>query len=704
VRGHDVMQGTRAEHVVVEGIDEPELVVRRLVGDRDHAGQERRRQARAADPVLRPVRPVREHLGLADPEAGVRVARHRDVGDRPHRRAAVVLGDARRHLALLVPRLLVQHAGAAAAARVVLRRAPRAVGQRRVRRLPAELVEPLAVTADLDAGAADPGDERDVGRELDGLRRQVGAAGGVVTVVSGGEVDGDARQRRLEGELVVEVHVRLAEQADVIRPVGPGVRDDVGDVVVDGAGPGVVQAAQAVGCADVDDLRAGSHGVHGLNVEGLLAVPALRPAQVDVVEPVRAGDDLAELAGPEPRLVVDAVVDLGVLQDRGRRVGVRDRHGRPVAVDAVGEQVRLTVGGLVLLRHVAAHHVRPVPAVRLRLVPGDLLPVVARARLHAVAGARGRARLGVRRLLQGRALVDADDAGDGARHGPRRGGRERERRRVGAQRHAPVAVLAQARPERPLDLGGRPGRLDVHAAAERLRDCEALCPEPSLDGHDLGARRRVAGGELGVRQPSAVRRARRLRHRLQRAHRSGLVSHAQEHAERDLLSLGRRCNRLGVAHPARCAAGKHVPRRRRRCGRPGQDRRREDGRPGEQHAPSAMESGTQGPTPSCGCCASKSAKTAEVSLLDRELVKLLAVAGSHPPGSTRRRGAGEPPRRRRAAGGRHRTRHRRRADVPGSAAGRLKRLEGSGSIGAPPRCPGDVQRCGYAGCSSRPIA
>ena len=38
--------------------------------------------------------------------------------------------------------------------------------------------------------------------------------------------------------------------------------------------------------------------MHGLDVEGLLAVPALRPALVDLVEAVRAGGDLAELAGP----------------------------------------------------------------------------------------------------------------------------------------------------------------------------------------------------------------------------------------------------------------------------------------------------------------------------------------------------------------------------------------------------------------------
>ena len=186
VRGNDVMQGTRAQQVVVQRVDEPELVVGALVCDRHHSGQERRRQAGAADPVLIPERPVREHLGLADLEARVRVARHGDVGHGPHRRAAVELRDARRHLAYLVERLRVQLAGAAAAARVVHGRSPAAVGQIRVRGLPAVLVQPLAVAPDQDARAADAGDVGDVGRELDGLRREVGAAGGVVTVVPGG--------------------------------------------------------------------------------------------------------------------------------------------------------------------------------------------------------------------------------------------------------------------------------------------------------------------------------------------------------------------------------------------------------------------------------------------------------------------------------------------------------------------------------------
>src|SRR6185437_7639979 len=99
------------------------------------------------------------------------------------------------------------------------------------------------------------------------LGRQVGAAGGVVAGVAGGEVDRDPGQRRFGGELFVELHVVGAEQGDV---VGPGVGDHVGDVVVDGLGPGGVQAGAAVGRPDVDDLGAGRHRVHGLDVERLL--------------------------------------------------------------------------------------------------------------------------------------------------------------------------------------------------------------------------------------------------------------------------------------------------------------------------------------------------------------------------------------------------------------------------------------------------
>ena len=79
-----------------------------------------------------------------------------------------------------------------------------------------------------------PDDVRHVGRERDALAGEVRAAVGLVTGVAAGEVDGDAGERRLEGELLVELHVVRAEQVDVVGAVAPRVGDDVGDVVVDG--------------------------------------------------------------------------------------------------------------------------------------------------------------------------------------------------------------------------------------------------------------------------------------------------------------------------------------------------------------------------------------------------------------------------------------------------------------------------------------
>ena len=386
----------------------------RLVGHRHHAGQQRGGEAGAADAVLVPVGPVREHLGLADDHAGVGVGVHRDVGHRPHRDLAPVLRLARRHLALLVPGLGEQLAGAAAAAGAVDGGAPVAVLQRRVRGLPALLTEPLAVAADEHAAAADAGDVGQVGRELDGLGRQRGAAGAVVAVVAGGEVDRDAGDGGLGGELLVERHVGVAEQGDIVDAVVPGVGDDVGEVAVDDVGPGVVQAVEAVSRPDVDDLGAGCHRVHGLDVEGLLAVPALRPAQAGVVVAVRFRGDLGELTRREQRLVVDLVVLLCVVEDRRRGVGVGDGHGDPAPVDAMLDQRALPVRRLELRRGVTAHRVGLVLAVGGRLVGGDLLPVVRRARLDPEPGARRRAGLGVGDGLQLGALVDADDPVDRA--------------------------------------------------------------------------------------------------------------------------------------------------------------------------------------------------------------------------------------------------------------------------------------------------
>ena len=225
-------------------------------------------------------------------------------------------------------------AAAAGAVRSRRGRRPGSVGQGRVGVLPPILAQPLAVAADQHAAAADSGDVGEVGRELHGLGRQVGPADGVVAGVAGGEVHRDPGQRGFQRERLVERHVRGAEELDVIDAVGPGVGNHVGEVVVDGAGPGVVQPAEAIGGPDIEDLGAGGHRVDGLDIEGFLPVPALRAAQGGLIEAVRAGSDLSELARKEHGLVVDLVVQLGVLGDRRRCLGVGDRHGDSATVHA----------------------------------------------------------------------------------------------------------------------------------------------------------------------------------------------------------------------------------------------------------------------------------------------------------------------------------------------------------------------------------
>src|SRR5690242_14198734 len=430
----DVVQRRGVQQLVVQRVDEAELAMGELVRHRDHPGQQRRGQAGATDAVLVPVRAVGEHLSLTHHEARVRVAGHRDVRYRAHGLAAEVLRDGVRHLALLVEGLGEQDARPATAAGGVVAgrcRRPRSVGEVGVRALPAVLPQPLAVRADADAGTADTRHVWQVGREVDGLVLRVGSAAGFVAGVATGEVDRDAGQRGLQRELLVELDVIRPQQVHVIGVVSPRVRDDVRDVVVDRFGPGGVQPGAAVRGTHVDDLRAGSHGVHGLDVERLLAVPAVPAALVDQVEVIRPRDDLRELARLELRLVVDLAVLLGIREDRRRGERVGDRHGHAATVDAGAEQVALAVRRLVLLRTVPADRVRLLLAIGRRLIGGDLLAVVVRTRLNAEPGAGRRAGLHVGRLVQLRALVDAEDTGDDA-DDPGRGTRgQRQRGRIG---------------------------------------------------------------------------------------------------------------------------------------------------------------------------------------------------------------------------------------------------------------------------------
>ena len=86
-----------------------------------------------------------------------------------------------------------------------------------------------------------------------------------------------------------------------------GVGHDVGEVPVDDVVERGVEVLVVVRRADVDDVGAGRHAVHRLDVEGLLAVPALRVLLLGLRLVVGAGrDDLLELeVGRRQAAIVD---------------------------------------------------------------------------------------------------------------------------------------------------------------------------------------------------------------------------------------------------------------------------------------------------------------------------------------------------------------------------------------------------------------
>ena len=384
------------------------------------------------------------------------------------------------------------------------------------------------------------------------------------------------------GELLVERHAVGAEQGDVVGAVAPGVGDHVGDVAVDRLGPGVVQAAEAVRRPDEDDLGAGRHRVHRLDVEGLLAVPALGIAHIGLVEAVRGRHDLGELARLEQRLVVHLVVLLGVLVDRRRGVGVGDRHGGPAAVDARLEQRALAVCPLELLGTVPADRVRLVLAVGGRLVAGDLLRVVRRARRHPVPGAGRRPGFGVGGVLEGGALVDPDHAADRAGDRGRGAGRQGQLGVVRVHVLTEVGVVVHARPEGALHLGDRTAGLHVHPARQGLGDLEALRAEPVLHRGDRGLGRGVTGVELRVGQPLAVAGAGRVGDRLQGGRGAGLIAHAEEHAEVHPLRGRAGAHVARLVQPLGHAPVQRMPALRRRRSRSGCRRQADDGAAGQQ--------------------------------------------------------------------------------------------------------------------------
>jgi hypothetical protein len=203
-------------------------------------------------------------------------------------------------------------------------RVPGAVGQRAARRAPAGLEQVAVAAAHAQRGAAHGGDQRVRGREV-GLG--VAEVVGLVAAVARRVVHPDA----LQGGLAEGVVPGLA-QAGVLTglaEVAVGVRDDLGQPAVDDLVDRVDERlVEAVGAAHEEHVGAGRHRVHGLDVEGLLAVPALRVALVGAADRIVGailGRDLAEV---HRRLAVGRGVLVGVLQDGD------DRHRLAVAVEA----------------------------------------------------------------------------------------------------------------------------------------------------------------------------------------------------------------------------------------------------------------------------------------------------------------------------------------------------------------------------------
>ena len=146
-------------------------------------------------------------------------------------------------------------------------------GQRVLLGAPAGLELEVAGRADRGRRCRRRGDVR-VGRRVVGLL-DAGVLQ-LVAVVAGGEHEADALGRALQEHLLVG---RDAVGRLGLLDVAPGVGDDLRVVVADDPGQRVEQVVvEAAARAVVADVRSRCHGVDGLDVEGLLAVPAGRAA------------------------------------------------------------------------------------------------------------------------------------------------------------------------------------------------------------------------------------------------------------------------------------------------------------------------------------------------------------------------------------------------------------------------------------------
>ncbi len=195
---------------------------------------------------------------------------------------------------------------------------------------PAGLPDIAIARADPQAGAAHRCHERARGRPVRGRRDTEHET--VVAEIAGGEVDADP----LDGTLLDRLLDRL-DEARRQRLAGKAVRigDDVREVLIDDMVQGRVQVAVVVRRPDEENVRAGGHRVHRLDVERLLDVPALRVLcwVLRAVEDARSYE-LVELVPREHMTgVVELRVGLRVREDHRRRVGVDDRDRLAGAVE-----------------------------------------------------------------------------------------------------------------------------------------------------------------------------------------------------------------------------------------------------------------------------------------------------------------------------------------------------------------------------------
>ncbi len=362
-------------------------------------------------------------------------------------------------------------------------------------------------------------------------------------------------------------------RGDVLALVAPGVADQVCGVVLDDVVQRLIEALVAVLGADVEDVGAGRHSVHGLDVEGLLAVPAGLAAALRL-QAERSEHLLAVLPGREARTTGEAGVGVGVGLHGRRRVGVGDGDGDSVPVTTLGDRALHAVGTLQLVRRVAAAvgRVLGLAAVRLGHRLG-VLPVELRALRRRGSGGRLalRRRSGdplAERSAQQCTGVEAGDPGD--RRGDRRGDRYGLRR--GAQLAALPRVVLQLSPEGPVDLRCRTGGLDPAIALRHRGHGEALCLQEVSHSVHGPAGRGEAGVELCRAHVMPVLRASRCGHGLCQPLRTGRVAQRQDDREGDRLA-GREISggSSGLCPRGLGAGERHPGSRRRSAGGRGQE-------------------------------------------------------------------------------------------------------------------------------------